>query len=225
MMRILTFYRDPEKANLLKEKQEYRKRKQYFGSRSKSDHAARSCDSSSLRNKNHKYKHSEEYRVKDPVQDEERQYTQCRAQSISDKKDSWWFWADTQSQKPKVDEDTCSCVSCALKQMVTSEYTCITCLALIFILTVVVAFYLVFRTVPIANNDVRPDIERKLDSEGLRKKIEMLNSKRVGVKEYAAYRGSYDERKDWDDTISAQLDELPSLSGTEQSGRFQQQIQ
>ncbi|XP_052757044.1 MATH and LRR domain-containing protein PFE0570w-like isoform X2 [Galleria mellonella] len=205
--------KDPEKANLLKEKHENRKKKS-SGSRTKSN-ATKSCDSSSSHNNNKKYKRNDHYNVA-MHEPRDTRYTQPGKHSISDRKDSWCWRTDTEVPKPKSD-DTCSWVSCALKQIVSSEYTCIACLALMFTLTVVAAFYFVFRTVPTVNNEVNLESTApEFNSVGLRRKIEMLNERKgQGINEFAGYRGSFDDRKDLDDTVSRQLRGLPGISGPE----------
>ncbi|KAL0859307.1 hypothetical protein ABMA27_011109 [Loxostege sticticalis] len=114
---------DPEKANLLKEKQENRKRRQYSGTRSKSERVNRSGDSSSSE-KNRRNVH--------------------------------------------------------LKKIISSEYTCIACLGVMFLLTVLIAFVVLFKTVPIeakakgGHAKVATKKPREFGSDVLKRKIDQI---------------------------------------------------
>ncbi|XP_063835586.1 uncharacterized protein LOC135084777 [Ostrinia nubilalis] len=240
---------DPEKANLLKEKQENRKRRQYSGSRSKTNRVNRSCDSSSSeKNKRSvQYKVAHEQRLKDfnersqsipyrcfwtkiwaSVEKKQRMilshYCLTESRGLNrlcglvvrppasdaepfqgDKKDSWWFWGDNQNKRS---EDTCSCVSCALKKIVSSEYTCIACLGILFLISVLVAFMVLFRTVPMVAKTGHPNLmpgkKPREGSDVLKRKIDLIQR---GCKD--------DERRLWDDTLTRHLSSLTGMNGND----------
>ncbi|XP_013177464.1 PREDICTED: uncharacterized protein LOC106124963 [Papilio xuthus] len=198
---------DSEKVNLIKiEKLENKKRKTYSGPLPKTD--LRSCDSSSTE----RFKHS--HGSKMPIQDLEQQmYKECndRTQTIpfnAEKKDNWWFWKD--SEKKKVTDDTCSCVSCAeidrLKKVISSDYACIFCLSLMFAISVVVAF-VIFRSVAVTEG-ISPQIEGRMSS--ALKKNTMIKSRR----QFRSDGTNLDGNKPWTD-ITDPWQSLPSLSGTD----------
>ncbi|XP_013135896.1 PREDICTED: uncharacterized protein LOC106101276 [Papilio polytes] len=193
---------DSEKVNLIKiEKLENKKRKTYSGPLPKTD--LRSCDSSSTE----RFKHS--HGSKMPIQDLEQQmYKECndRTQTIpysAEKKDNWWFWKD--AEKKKVADDTCSCVSCALKKVISSDYACIFCLSLVFAISVVVAF-VVFRSVAVSES-ISPQIEGRMSS--ALKKNTMIKSRR----QFRSDGSNLDGNKPWTDIVTDPWRSLPRLSG------------
>ncbi|CAK1593529.1 unnamed protein product [Parnassius mnemosyne] len=193
---------DTEKANLIKkEKQDKRKRKTYSGSHQKCDR--RSCESSST----DRYKRSQETKM--AVQELQQQLYKDQYQETqrtpyhSEKKDSWWFWKEP--QKKKKSDDTYSCVSCALKKIISSEYVCIACLVLVFTLSIVAAFFVVFR------NATTPGCiaeETQSQSSETAKKSDLMKARRQFRSEGANFNGlSYTERNYPDESGSR-------LSGT-----------
>ncbi|XP_026736601.1 uncharacterized protein LOC113500123 isoform X3 [Trichoplusia ni] len=188
---------DPEKRNLLLEHKEEKKRRQYSGSRTKT---GRSGDSSCSehRKRGHPYKSSStEHRAEFKLRQTQSVHNQ------SEKRDSWWFW---QKESPKKNtEDTCSCVSCALKKIVNSEYACIGCLLFLFTVSIIVAFLVVFKNVPCLSGPSEKEVPCKHkipDSERLKRKIEMLNVNRrrndfLGLDEYRK-----NDKRGYDDELT-----------------------
>ncbi|CAG9573807.1 unnamed protein product [Danaus chrysippus] len=134
---------EPEKVTLLKDKKKDKKRKFYSESRSKSDN--RSYDSSSTdRHRSHKLANITVHNIREDKED----YNKFGADAYKDKKESWWCLSDSNGKKKKKKSsgDTCSCVSCAFKKILGTECTCVTALFLLFAVSVVIAFMIVFRT-------------------------------------------------------------------------------
>nr|XP_032525078.1 uncharacterized protein LOC116776084 [Danaus plexippus plexippus] len=134
---------EPEKVTLLKDKKKDKKRKSYSESRSKSDN--RSYDSSSTdRYRSHKLANITVHNIREDQED----YNQFGADAYKSKKESWWCLNDSNNKKGKKKSsgDTCSCVSCAFKKILGTECTCVTALFLLFAVSVVIAFMIVFKT-------------------------------------------------------------------------------
>nr|XP_049699480.1 uncharacterized protein LOC110374901 isoform X2 [Helicoverpa armigera] len=232
---------DPEKRNLLTEHKEDKKRRQYSGSRSKTDR--RSCESSSSEHR----KRSGQQHVYKSSSTEHRDF-KPRTQSIpyqSEKKDSWWFWSFYSQQntreptKKPPPEETCSCVSCAfcnrLKKVVSTEYACVICLLLLFTITIVVAFLIVFKSVPMGDKECKCKTTTTTttttckpttttckpkcmcDSERLKRKIEMLNENRkdMMVDDYKK------NEKKYDDPLSKQYG-IPGVAGIDFGPSFRE---
>ncbi|KAJ8706976.1 hypothetical protein PYW08_011110 [Mythimna loreyi] len=207
---------DPEKRNLLNEQREDKKRRQYSVSKNKPER--RSIESiSSEHRKRSSHQHRAEFHNKN------------RSQSMpyqTEKKDSWWFWTFVSQQNTppaRRSEDTCSCVSCALKKIVSSEYACVGCLLLLFTISIIIAFLVVFKSVPSGDCKILECKECKgpppqgvgsttpkskdcgiADSERLKRKIEMLSSRRMrkgflGVDEFRR-----NENQEYNDAVSGQ---------------------
>ncbi|CAH0600003.1 unnamed protein product [Chrysodeixis includens] len=179
---------DPEKRNLLLEHKEDKRRGQYSGSKTKIDRRSVESHSSERRKRGHLYKSSS-------TEQTGTEFKPGRQQSVhnqTEKRDSYWFW---QKENPKkTTEETCSCVSCALKKIVNSEYACIGWLLLLFVLSIIVAFLVVFKNVPCLSGPEREQSKKCPDSERLKRKIEMLNDRRtndvLGLDEFRK-RGEY----------------------------------
>ncbi|KAJ8704691.1 hypothetical protein PYW07_011879 [Mythimna separata] len=213
---------DPEKRNLLNEQREDKKRRQYSVSKNKSER--RSIETI---NTEHRKRASHPYKISSTEQRAEF-HNKSRSQSVpyqAEKKDSWWFWTFVSQQNTppaKKSEDTCSCVSCALKKIVSSEYACIGCLLLLFTISIIIAFLVVFKSVPSADCKILECKECKgsppgvgsttpkckecgiADSERLKRKIEMLSNKQmrkgfVGVDEFRK-----NENPEYNDVVSGQ---------------------
>ncbi|CAB3262127.1 unnamed protein product [Arctia plantaginis] len=162
---------DPEKRNLLLDQE--KKRKQYSGPKTKVNR--RSCESS-----------SSEHRKRSPYKTlvAEQRLTEIPRESQHDP-----CQVEDPGCKPepiKNEDDTCSCVSCALRRIVGSEYACIACLLILFSISIVAAFCLVYKNVPTATATTHKKFihttvssaEKKLDigdSERLKRKIDMIN--------------------------------------------------
>ncbi|CAH0698097.1 unnamed protein product [Spodoptera exigua] len=250
-------YSDPEKRNLLMEQKEDKKRRQYSGSRSKTDRVSLDVvtswkDSQNLEPAGRKQQiyDSQTPITKPPAKRESLTSTILRERPLfssvrivaddddykedindgdangafnfrgpvsqavqsnpyqSEKKESWWFWnnkedKEIEKEKPKKsasNDETCSCVSCALRKIVSSEYACIGCLVVLFLISVIVAYFIVCKSVPgMVSDDCKdkgvsttlPPITdcNAADSERLKRKIEMLNGNRLkneypGLNEY-----------------------------------------
>ncbi|CAH2056518.1 unnamed protein product, partial [Iphiclides podalirius] len=144
---------DPERANLIKkERQESRKKKTYSGMNQKCDTI--SCDSSSTE----RYKPSRDSKMAQDLQQQiyNDQHPEM-TQSIK----------DTEKKKKATSDDTCSCVSCALKKVIGSDYVCIACLVLVFCASVAVGFFVVYKgVVPVyMTPHARDDAEAAKQSE------------------------------------------------------------
>ncbi|XP_022816850.1 uncharacterized protein LOC111349832 [Spodoptera litura] len=127
---------------------------------------------------------------------------------LSEKKESWWCWNnkdDKEKEKPKKpqsNDDTCSCVSCALRKIVGSEYACIGCLLLLFAISIFIAYLVVCKGVPGFGDDgcklkttttsTTTKCKKSVDSERLKRKIEQLNGNRLNND----YPGLSDYEKD-----------------------------
>ncbi|CAG4965745.1 unnamed protein product [Colias eurytheme] len=122
--------RDPEKITLLKDKQKEKKKKT-FPSRPKYDQ--KSYDSSST----DRYRRIKQHKI--------------TVQGVREEKNEDGSEKDKTERKA---DDTCSCVSCALKKLIGSEYMCVACLLVLFTVSVAVAFCMVFRA-PVL--ETRPD--------------------------------------------------------------------
>ncbi|CAK1549053.1 unnamed protein product [Leptosia nina] len=170
---------DPEKATLLKDKQKEKKRKSYAGFR-KADQ--KSYDSSSTDRYRHKHN-------KFTIQGVKEERNEGTPPLQGDVKEAWW----AQRTKAKKSDDTCSCVSCALKKVLASEYTCMACLLVLFSVSVVGAFLLVFKSSPILEvtkpeeNKIKKMqvIKRQLSDEGPFKKTW------DGLQNLASYSGLF----------------------------------
>ncbi|XP_030026199.1 uncharacterized protein LOC115444532 isoform X2 [Manduca sexta] len=186
--------KDPEKTTLLKEHHEDRKKRHYSTSKPKKSESS----SSERSKKTVSYKTQETRNL---------EYEQCRPRSTpfqSDRKESWWFWGDPKTSN----RDTRSCVSCVLKRLGGSEYFCVGCLLLIFAVSVVVAFLLVFRSVPTIAA-VTP-VPGMLESDRLRRKMDALNEKKKDLK-----KGDSREKREWDNSVWKNLEGQGSLSRTD----------
>ncbi|CAH0600004.1 unnamed protein product [Chrysodeixis includens] len=187
-MCLKNYFSDPEKRNLLLEHKEDKRRGQYSGSKTKIDRRSVESHSSERRKRGHLYKSSS-------TEQTGTEFKPGRQQSVhnqTEKRDSYWFW---QKENPKkTTEETCSCVSCALKKIVNSEYACIGWLLLLFVLSIIVAFLVVFKNVPCLSGPEREQSKKCPDSERLKRKIEMLNDRRtndvLGLDEFRK-RGEY----------------------------------
>ncbi|CAH0688457.1 unnamed protein product [Chilo suppressalis] len=201
---------DPEKVNLLKEKQD-RKKRQYSGSRTKTEQRTqRPQDSSSSEH------HKRNVQYKENVNNHKnKEYAQYRTQSIpfqDEKKESYLFWGNETDKKKQ--EDTSSCVSCALKKIVSSEYTCVACLGVLFLLTVLVAFCMVFKTVPTISTSDKVLSKKPSNGptgSGVQKKAAILtggryDDSRLGI--------GLDDRQAWDRHFSG----LAGLAGNGYAG-------
>ncbi|CAH2084283.1 unnamed protein product [Euphydryas editha] len=164
---------DPEKVNLLKDKKREKRRKTHLETRQKSDQ--RNYDSSST----DRYRTNDQTKitVQDIQEDKNAYYNRSKSDINAfqgEKRESWWFWGDQNQKKQKRTEDTCSCVSCALKKIVGSEYTCVACLFILFSISVAIIFITVCKTMTFTDTGVIGSD----NDEGLVKKIKMLKEKR-----------------------------------------------
>ncbi|KAF9416537.1 hypothetical protein HW555_006112, partial [Spodoptera exigua] len=184
---------DPEKRNLLMEQKEDKKRRQYSGSRSKTDRVSldvvtswkRSCESSSSeqRKRGTPYKSSST--------DQRADFAQNRTRSLV-----------STVRRRRVG-------GFGLRKIVSSEYACIGCLVVLFLISVIVAYFIVCKSVPgMVSDDCKdkgvsttlPPITdcNAADSERLKRKIEMLNGNRLkneypGLNEYGKDMKGYDD--------------------------------
>ncbi|XP_050558403.1 uncharacterized protein LOC118279580 [Spodoptera frugiperda] len=202
---------DPEKRNLLMEQKEDKKRRQYSGSRTKIDR--RSCESSSSEQR----KRGTPYKTSSIDQRGEFPHNRNRSLAYpSEKKDSWWCWSnkdDKEKDKPKKlqsNDDTCSCVSCALRKLVGSEYACIGCLLLLFAISIIIAYLIICKGVPGFGGDDCKDktttpptttkCKKSVDSERLKRKIELLNGNRMN-NDYPGFNDYDKDLKSYDDPM------------------------
>ncbi|XP_069364148.1 uncharacterized protein [Maniola hyperantus] len=123
------------------------------------------------------------------------------------RKESWRFWKDNKFTSKNKSDDTCSCVSCALKKFCSSEYTCVACLLILFSVSVTAAFLMVFKTMP-AMEELT---EKNTQSENL-KKIQMLKEKRQLTEIYGY---DFTEKSKWSDSL---MNPVGSYSNIEYTG-------
>ncbi|KAL4712112.1 hypothetical protein ACJJTC_010973, partial [Scirpophaga incertulas] len=166
---------DPEKANLLNEKHSNRKRRQHNTSRTKLSHARLQNPSSEQKISNVTSMTAQNVNRKN-IPD---QKLSSSDQNVfqSDNKDSCWrFW--THEAQKQNSEDTQSCVSCALKKLITSEYTCMVCLGVIFFLSVGFVFCLLIRSewIMTTPNQMAGKNPSHLNSEIIKNKQQRLKS-------------------------------------------------
>ncbi|XP_038217610.1 uncharacterized protein LOC119836377 [Zerene cesonia] len=196
---------DPEKITLLKDKQKEKKKK-VFPSRPKYDQ--KSYDSSST----DRYRRIKQHKI--TVQGVREEKNEEGSEAFQgDKREAWWFKRGKKEAERKPD-DTCSCVSCALKKLIGSEYMCVACLLVLFTVSVAVAFIMVFRA-PVL--ETRPEHGA---GKGLQLRKRQLNEGYDGnnwntlsnsLPQYPGYMGS-----DLADTKlqgSSSLDNLDGISG------------
>ncbi|XP_046974660.1 uncharacterized protein LOC124540929 [Vanessa cardui] len=161
---------------------------------------SRSYDSSSTE----RYRTNEQTKITvQELQEDKNGFNQTRTKSEpfqGEKRDSWWFWGDSQkeNQKQKRTDDTCSCVSCALKKIAGSEYTCVACLFILFSISVAIIFLTVCKTISCSDaTDV------KCDDDSLVNKMRVLKEKRQLTENYGW--SDYTERSRWDDSNLGRL--------------------
>ncbi|XP_053621635.1 uncharacterized protein LOC128681630 isoform X2 [Plodia interpunctella] len=180
---------DPEKTNLLNEKERHKKKKPYSSSRSKTDYIVnRSCESSSCdRNR-------ESQQII-----ENRQYDVHAVKTGQDKLKS-------PCGNAKRSKDTSSCGSCALKRLATSEYACLVCLGIVFVITIAVAFFMVFKTPPCLPGK---KVTYKPNFKPGHRVFKGVNYADIPLKE------NMDEDSDWDDSHLGRISDVSALPGSD----------
>uniref|UniRef100_A0A2H1VP29 SFRICE_010958 n=1 Tax=Spodoptera frugiperda TaxID=7108 RepID=A0A2H1VP29_SPOFR len=175
--------------------------------------SSRSCESSSSEQR----KRGTPYKTSSIDQRGEFPHNRNRSLAYpSEKKDSWWCWSnkdDKEKDKPKKlqsNDDTCSCVSCALRKLVGSEYACIGCLLLLFAISIIIAYLIICKGVPGFGGDDCKDktttpptttkCKKSVDSERLKRKIELLNGNRMN-NDYPGFNDYDKDLKSYDDPM------------------------
>ncbi|XP_045782539.1 uncharacterized protein LOC123879073 isoform X2 [Maniola jurtina] len=206
---------DPEKTNLLKSarnKLREKKRKYYSDSRPKTDNY-RSYDSSSTDRGTHKTNKHGKITVQNIQEAKNENPSRDRSGSSAfadGRRESWRFWKDNKFTSKNKSDDTCSCVSCAVKKFCSSEYTCVACLLILFSVSVTVAFLMVFKTMP----SMEEVTEKAIHSENLKKKIQMLKEKRQLTESYGY---EFTEKSKWDDSLNP-VGSYSNILGSEYTG-------
>ncbi|XP_068622275.1 uncharacterized protein [Battus philenor] len=111
--------------------------------------------------------------------------------------------------KKKGNDDTCSCVSCALKKVIGSDYACVGCIALVFTISVMVAFLVVFKNA--GPGCISSQMEARTNSAA--KKTELLKSRRQFRSDRSSFDG-YSGRKPWNDFSTNPWRNLVGLSAS-----------
>ncbi|XP_004933335.2 uncharacterized protein LOC101742237 isoform X1 [Bombyx mori] len=145
---------DPEKTNLLKQKAD--KKKRQHSQKSKTNHSS-SC--------------SETSKAMRDVDNVKGIRIENKNTLIDEEKGEWCF----RTEKEDLDkDDTFSCVSCALKKIAGSQYACVLCITAILLVTVFIAYLILFKSTPVFNSQP----SRFYDSERLKRKIDYLKDKK-----------------------------------------------